>query len=797
MSAEPLETENKKATTEEVVFGFVTANLAEPTTTTVEEGISVLTSEGSDFQFNRLYCVDSSLDLGRAKSIREILTSSQDFDPDRSLCIVPNDEQILSTCRQELTELGVQVKTLVSYLDWHLRPEIVLHQLETGIDRAGNSVLRGAGSEDLLSDNFIPPRALQESTGEVKTQLISHLTEEWAQGDGLRFVVIHAPAGFGKSMFSHQLAKALARSYASHKEWEKPPLPFLIAFGNFRRGASAFNGLVMDRLQRDGIPRLTGDGFKELVRQRRINLILDGFDEMIESNAEIARSNIQDFVQNAGPQARIVLTSRSTFFKTRGDVEEQLGSLSLNMDEIEVLELLKFTDEQINQYVFKAIPNHQSAEKIARRVRDGAEFSDFAKSPLILKEIVKIESEERLSSSELGRKNIVDVLVGKTLLREQERKDFDLTEQEQLLFLEAVSLELLTSKSPGIDSDDVGLLAEMYIPRISESDESETLLGRLKNHYYLTNASGAGGLLSMHILWREYFQARGLLRMLVSRPQRVVDFQKALSKKLVATPLLRQVSQLVRPYLLNLNFSNFTSEFYNNWLRLAIESSHNKGDLQNLAAKVGGFAGKQLVDLEIVGADLSGFNFSGSTFENCQFTNCNLRAIEFSNSTLQGVVIRDCQLDNNIKAASPIGLSINGVDLSHKRLLNDLRIEGDAQVLIAVTSTESPDERSLDELFHSRLSLFVQTAPEGVRPMLRGNVKGTALVRGEDQRYNSVIRRTIVPAMKNAGLIEQVKSNDIYRVCPDAREEVVDFLHTGKSGLRVSKALSVIRRDQK
>lgn len=797
MPSDTAEIEVKKETTEEVVFGFLTANLDEPTTSKVDDGISVITSESSDFQLNRLYCVDSSLDLDRAKSIREILTSSEDFDPDRSLCIVPNDRQLLQTCRQELTELGIQVKTLASYLDWHLRPELVLQQLETGVDRMGNSVLRGAGSDDLLSKSFIPPRALAESSGEIKAELISHLTEKWAQGDGLRFVVIHAPAGFGKSMFSHQLAKALAVSYSSHKEWEKPPLPFLIAFGNFRRGSSAFNGLVMDRLQRDGIPRLRGDGFKELLRQRRVNLILDGFDEMIESNAEIARSNIQDFVQNAGSEARIVLTSRSTFFKTRGDVEEQMGSLSLNVDEIEVLELLKFTDEQINQYVYKAIPNSRSAEKIARRVREGAELSEFARSPLILKEIVQIESEERLSSNELGRKNIVDVLVGKTLLREQERKDFDLTEQEQLLFLEAIALELLVAKSPNIDSDDVALLAEMYIPRISESDEPETLLGRLKNHYYFTNAPGASGLLSMHILWREYFQARGLMRMLTARPQRIADFQKALSKKLVATPLLRQLAQLVHPLLSNLDFPSYTSEFYNNWLRLAVESSSNKEDLQKLAAKVGGFANKQLIDLEIVGADMSGFSFSGSTFENCQFIRCDLRKIDFTDTTLQGVVVRDCRLDNNIKAAAPIGLSIDGVDLSHKRLLNGLQMEGDALAPIVATASEPSDEKSLDELFHSRLSLFAQNTPQGVRPMLKGNLKGTALVRGEDQRYNSVIRRTIVPAMKNAGLIEQVKSNDIYRVCPDAREEVLEFLFSEKPGPRVNKALSTIRRDQK
>lgn len=58
MPSDTAEIEVKKETTEEVVFGFLTANLDEPTTSKVDDGISVITSESSDFQLNRLYCVD-------------------------------------------------------------------------------------------------------------------------------------------------------------------------------------------------------------------------------------------------------------------------------------------------------------------------------------------------------------------------------------------------------------------------------------------------------------------------------------------------------------------------------------------------------------------------------------------------------------------------------------------------------------------------------------------------------------------------------------------------------------------
>jgi hypothetical protein len=783
----------------DIVFRFRTSNHEDTEVTLVDDGVSIHTAINSDFKQNSVVCIERSVDGSEAPNIHRVIQDYPEFNPDRTICVVSNSELQLSAFRAQFNNQGITTMCVAGYLDWHLRPEFVLKQLETGKDRRGNDVLIGAGASDLLSPIFVRPNAKEESTGEERIDLIAHLTSNWAKGKDLRFIVIHAPAGHGKSMFSHQLGKQLAETYRQHKEWEKPALPLLIAFGNFRRGSSSFSGLVLDRLQRDGAPRLTIDGFKDLTRLRRVNLILDGFDEMIESSAEVARSNIQDFVLHAGEQARIVLTSRSTFFKSRSDVADQLNSMFLQENEIEVMELQPFTDAQINTYVFeKQEPKllRQSAEKIARRIKESADINDMARSPLILKEIVRIEKEQGFGSRELEKKTVIDLLVEKSLIREQSRMDFDFSIAEQKYFLEELALELLRYAQPNIDFEDLGTLAEIAIDRIKEIHDKETVITRLRNHYYLTPAPGTTGRLSMHVLWREYFQAQGISRLLAKPSPNVDKFKKILSMKLLSPQLLKETAKLLElDTIQTLQFSHTTTEFANNWLRLVMELSDDTEVITKLMDKVGGFQGRQFVNIVFTGRDLRGLNFSNSIFDNCQFVGCDLQQVNFTDVLLQGVTLRKCKYDKTIASAIPAGLQIDGVDYSHAELVAKMFSNEPSQS----RNTEAPPVResgdmSLRALFHTRLELFVTVTADGSRPILKGgNTAASALVRGVNKKFTNVIRRKIVPAMTRSGLIESVPGRESFKVSPDARSEVLEYIHKGTEGSRIKRALTLIQ----
>jgi hypothetical protein len=708
--------------------------------------------------------------------------------------------------RESQGSYGLPVATISSFLDYHVRPELVLRQLITGKDKRGQSVLLGAGADDLLSANFVEPAALSESSRIIRDDVISHLTTTWARGQDQRFVVIHAPAGFGKSMFSHQLAKRLAESYKLFDEWSKPPLPFLMAFGNFRRGSSNFDGLIMERLQQDGPPLVTGKAFRELIAHRRINLILDGFDEMIEANAEVARSNIQNFVTSAGSQARIILTSRSTFFKTRSDVEDQMNSLGLGLDEIEVLELQGFTNEQVSKYVHRAIRNTASAEKIVRRVLDDSKIGEISRTPLILREIVELEREDRMSSASLSRRNILDVLVDKTLQREISRKELELSIKEQTTFLKELAFELLLRETPDIDQDDLALLAQICLPELSESEQLDSTVAKLGNHFYLINSPGGGRFVSMHTVWREFFQARALAAKLIEKPPKLTDLTKVFSTRLLPTPLLAIVGGLIDPSIIvNLVTSSnpkglnpTTTNFLNNLIRLALACKLDDGRFKGLIGNFGGLSGKNLVDLQFENRDLRTVSFSSSQLKDCRFVNCDLRNVDFSGSLLDGVILRDCKYDSGLRFASPTRLQIDDRDLSHPELLQEhiKALNPDINQPDDSSDSNGNEGHTLEELLRSRLELFTNAFAPGTRPTLR-RIAETALTRGVDKRYTTSIRRHVVPALTRSGIIEKSKGRASYIVCDGARHEVVEYLARGEIGVRIQRALTLLSRENR
>jgi len=799
MADSEVEPKERSETVQEIVRQFREANHDDLNVIALSDGVSVLTADNSRERRYISVCIETSVNPSDAPQILDELRTVPEFNPDHAICIVPDDEGLLKKFREAQNTSGLPCSTISSFLDSHLRPELVIRQLITGVDKRGRNVLLGAGADDLLSENFIEPDALSESGGTIRGDVLSHLTSTWARGEKQRFVVIHAPAGFGKSMFSHQLAKRLAKSYETYEEWRKPPLPLLIAFGNFRRGSSNFDGLIMERLQQDGPPLVTGDGFRELILRGRINLILDGFDEMIEANAEVARSNIQNFVSVAGSQARIILTSRSTFFKTRSDVEDQLSSLGLELDEIEVLELKGFTDEQVSRYVHKVVSPRASAQKIVRRVLDDSKLGEVSRTPLILREIVELEREERMSSASLMRRSILDVLVDKTLEREVDRKDLELSVEEQRVFLEELSLELLNRETPDIDQDDLALLAQLCVPNLSESDHLDTTVAKLGNHFYLINAPGESRFVSMHTVWREFFQARALATKLNAKPPQTSDLKKALSKRLVPAPLLDIVGGLVDPAkLIGVDTTATNSEFKNNWIRLALTCIDDDESFRLFLNNVGGLSARHLVDLQFVNRDLRRTDVSGSQLKDCRFINCDLRNVNFAGAVLDGVVIQNCKYDSGLRFASPIRFQVDNKDLSHSELLR-IHIESLNPDIVRERDSFSPsdanEDLSLDQLLKSRLQLFTNPSPVGVRPTLKGGVKDTALTRGVHERYTTSIRRHVVPALVRSGVIEKSKGRGYYIVCGDSRHEVLDYLEREEIGPHIGRALTLLRRE--
>lgn len=755
---------------------------------------TVVRAPESVYYQNTLVCVDELADEDAAREALNDYIERGRMNPDRALFVTRDrDVRLLAAVRRVASKFAVGTLPLGAYLDSHLRPELVCAQLKTGEDTRGKSVLTAAGAADLLNEKiFIDPNAYSEHQKAEIANVRAHLFDTWSKGYGPRFAVVIAPAGYGKSMLSHLLGKRLAEAYEASPPESKPPLPFLISFGNFRRGSTAFTGLIMNRLQADGPPLLNGEAFRELLDLGRVNFILDGFDEMIEANAETARQNIRDFIENAGRRARILLTSRSTFFRTRADVESEFQTLSLSEDEVEILELRPFTDTQIRQYINLRVPQGQGRllDRAHKLVEERA-IATAIKNPLFLREVIDLLN-EGFSLPDTRRHGLLNHLVERALDRERERKGYDVSIDEQRRFLEGLGLELLRTELPILDGDVVELAAEIAIPALETSRTREADVTALLNHYYLIESGHGPNTFTMHQLWREYFQASALEKVIGDEEFYAIASRRELPggvfEQLAERVSFAVVAKLAVP-------ATLTGAFVQNWVRVALAVATTRKELDTLLARLpNGLRDRQLHYLTFAELDLRRLDVAGTQITSTMFEGCDLRGVDFTNSLLRSVVFRRCELDRSLLGAHVQAIEIDGVPYLHNQQLHSLfpatpeAQEGDGAGAVN-------EKLTLREILRSRLEIFVGHTAGGT-PRARPSLKMSALTRGVDGQYSDLIRRGVYPALRRAGVLVDNREghSDMIDIADGVAAEVIAFVVDDVAGPRIHAALERLER---
>ncbi len=129
--------------------------------------------------------------------------------------------------------------------------------------------------------------------------------------DGPQLSIIEAPAGFGKTCTSYEIIKSLIDDYVD------APIPFFTEFSRDRQ-ARIFNHIFIREVDKS-FSSVNSDVVIEEVKEGRIVVVLDGFDELLHDNS--SDKDIEKNFDNAEPMletiselltqnAKVILTSR-------------------------------------------------------------------------------------------------------------------------------------------------------------------------------------------------------------------------------------------------------------------------------------------------------------------------------------------------------------------------------------------------------------------------------------------------------------------------------------------------------
>ena len=196
-----------------------------------------------------------------------------------------------------------------------------------------------------LPERYVPQRFRELDRGEQSTcedlaeELMRLVTTDYA-----RFVLVLGDFGRGKTFVLREVARRIAET-ASHL------IPILIDLRALDKAHSVY-GLVAAHLANHGEELIDLKALDYMLREGRIVLLFDGFDELVTRlTYDRAADHLDTLLQAAQDKAKIIVASRTQHFKSHAQVFTALGERVGLLPHRRILGVEDFTPAQIRAYL--------------------------------------------------------------------------------------------------------------------------------------------------------------------------------------------------------------------------------------------------------------------------------------------------------------------------------------------------------------------------------------------------------------------------------------------------------------
>ena len=249
---------------------------------------------------------------------------------------------------------------------------------------------------------------------DIETNLIDKINGLLSEVNGAIFIIIEAPAGFGKTCTANEILNTF-----SPRECKQ--LPFFTELSR-NREARVFKHILLNEIDEQFPNGIKQNIVIEQITKGRIPLIIDGFDELIskESNKEEVESMLTTIIELLKGDAKIIITSRKTaifnsdeflnsiydskneFSLARFEIKEPKVENWLDKDRIEVIDNANFPVAQIANPVLLSYLRNISLDVLKSYVHetnDGAlidKYLDYLLKREQQRQNLKLDNEDQL-----------------------------------------------------------------------------------------------------------------------------------------------------------------------------------------------------------------------------------------------------------------------------------------------------------------------------------------------------------------------------------------------------------------
>ncbi|HEX2417392.1 MAG TPA: pentapeptide repeat-containing protein, partial [Micromonosporaceae bacterium] len=538
---------------------------------------------------------------------------------------------------------GVELLSFAEYqLGYDLRPYAVWQADELAKDPIYPAEL------------YIPQRYSGLHEQKRHEDLLAELRRWLADPDG-QFVLVLGDFGYGKTFLLRELARRM------HTE-NDPAVPVLVQLRKLEK-THQLNQLVAAQLTLSGMRRIEVPLFRYLLRQGRIALLFDGYDELAHGiTYERATEHLNTIIQAAEGRAKVVLTSRDNYFLTDNQVTNALGDKLAVVSGRRIVRLQGFDEGQILAFLTRLLGDETKARHRLDLLENVRDLLGLSRNPRMLSFIGQIE-EHRLLEAKQRQGEITAAALYRALLDqwieyEWRRLGRPAAPSRDELWQAVVDLAMRMWQAPG---------EELGINDLQESAETLTALTSNAGEATRTAAETSHLLGSSTLLVRDpdgsfRFVHRSVLEWLVAS-----ESARQLNQGIDRPDLLsRSMSPLMVDFLADLAGAETAARWGRSVLTAAPDTTATSENAEKILKRLGtGVQGARLSGQDLRGRDLSGMDLRGADLRNTDLTEATLTRADLSGADLSGATLVRTRLDRAILT----GAMLRDADLTGARLL--------------------------------------------------------------------------------------------------------------------------------
>ncbi|WP_131742865.1 NACHT and WD40 repeat domain-containing protein, partial [Actinomadura roseirufa] len=555
-------------------------------------------------------------------------------------------------------------------------PSLYVPQRYRELDRFRTAASAGEGADEGAGGEGADPG--HRSAADVHDDVVGEMLRLLSADHG-RFLLLLGDFGRGKTFALRELARRVPE--------ELPHVvPILIELRALDK-AHSVDGLVAAHLANHGEELIDLKAFHYMLRQGRIVLLFDGFDELVTRvTYDQAADHLDTLLQAAQDKAKIVVASRTQHFKSQAQVLTALGEKVGVLPHRRVLGLEEFTPAQVRSYLVNRYGDEEAADARLALLSGVEELMALTSNPRMLSFIADLPA-ERLHAVARARSTVSPA---------------DLYQEILSSWLAYEAERVRHAGGPaGLDADDmweaVGTLAlrlwegdERFLRLAELADVADALTGladgRLSPHQ-VTHAVGAGSLLVrtdeglfgfIHASVMEWLVARHIAREFAADPA-------------PASLGRRPLSQLTVDFLCDLADTRACREW-----AAGVLADPGAGDVARANAIRITTRLRTPARADLRGARLQGEDLSYRDLQGVDLTGADLTDAQLVGANLSRAVLRDASLAGaRLDEARLTGADLRGADLSRARLaradLRDVAVDGGRWTRAALVDAVLPD----------------------------------------------------------------------------------------------------------